>query len=457
MRRLLPFVAAAAALLVLAGAAPAAPQGLTSHRLAGGSGPPAPPEMRAATSWMGHRFVPAHQVLPGGAAINGTALQYGGSAYAGADVGWGVYTDTDGASGYGLTQADGSFSFPDVATATAANGSLWVSPASSAEWFEMWGLSWAAPGPTSFTVQPGRATVSLLRGGPWSYWQYAFPEVYTSQGDSWRYGTNMIASGGSEPTVTGYGYPLPGTVEGAAVYFWMDEGDEIPAMNGQSITAGATLGGTYTVDESTAKRTWTGGWGSGKPGSTARLWIENYPAGWLNYLYGMSDDPQSSGYKTFGTWTSGGTSARSKALTIPAKAKPGYSYYLWLAHDSGPLTLATTYQVCTLNASKTTIRKGGSVKLSGIVPTEGHWGSKAGKSKKVIVYKRTKAAGQPAKKGGFTKWNGWTRVGTYKANGLGKFSTGYLRPSRSTWYVAWYPGDNWYWGAYTSVRKVTVK
>ena len=85
----------------------------------------------------------------------------------------------------------------------------------------------------------------------------------------------------------------------------------------------------------------------------------------------------------------------------------------------------------------------------------GAQGGTAGKTKPIVVYQRTKSAGQP------TVWNaaskGWHKVATLKASGLGKYTSHLLHPSRTTWYVVRYPGDNWYYAGYTSVIKVTVK
>ena len=41
--------------------------------------------------------------------------------------------------------------------------------------------------------------------------------------------------------------------------------------------------------------------------------------------------------------------------------------------------------------------------------------------------------------------------------GLGAYTSGYLKPSRTTWYVVRYPGDREYYRGYTSVLRVTVK
>ena len=41
-----------------------------------------------------------------------------------------------------------------------------------------------------------------------------------------------------------------------------------------------------------------------------------------------------------------------------------------------------------------------------------------------------------------------------RCDGYGVYKTGVLRPTRNTWYVACYGGDDWYWGAFTNVVSV---
>ena len=67
------------------------------------------------------------------------------------------------------------------------------------------------------------------------------------------------------------------------------------------------------------------------------------------------------------------------------------------------------FQVCTFKASASAIRHGRTVRLSGKVPAY---------SGKVIVYSRTRAAGQPST----TAAKGWVKVGTYTVKS-GKFAT----------------------------------
>jgi len=67
---------------------------------------------------------------------------------------------------------------------------------------------------------------------------------------------------------------------------------------------------------------------------------------------------------------------------------------------------------------------------------------------------RGKKAGQP------TDWSagrqGWKKVGTLRTNGLGAYA-GRLRVLRTAWFVVRYPGDDWYYGGYTGVVKVTAR
>jgi hypothetical protein len=229
---------------------------------------------------------------------------------------------------------------------------------------------------------------------------------------------------------------------------------ELP-VSGTAVSSGATASPALDVQEADAHAIWANGWASGKPGTTTRLILERFPAGWVNQLSGIADWPATATFKSFGTKTSAGGTYETKSITIPSGTAPGYSYWIYADHSTGPLSLMTSFQTCTLNASKLTIRKGTRIKLSGVVPVKGHLGSTPGiTSKRAIIYKTTKSTGQP------TTWTPkssiWTKVATVRVSGLGKFSR-YVSPSRTTRYVVRYPRDNWYWGAFTSVRKVTVR
>lgn len=145
-------------------------------------------------------------------------------------------------------------------------------------------------------------------------------------------------------------------------------------------------------------------------------------------------------------------------LTIPKTAPAGYAYEVHpyrYDDEASDLDLTLYFQVATLKPSRSSLSRGGSVTLSGTVPTQGRWGGALGKRKTLTIFQRTTVAGQP------TAWDatkkGWKKVGSVRTDGAGAFRTSALRPRRTTWYVARYPGDDWYYRAYTSVVKVAMK
>ena len=121
---------------------------------------------------------------------------------------------------------------------------------------------------------------------------------------------------------------------------------------------------------------------------------------------------------------------------------------------------ARWFQICTLKPSRATVSKGTAIALSGIVPIKGHYGSKKGTPKYVTIYKTTSSrraakyqppiAGEDADRPQLDQG----RQGPHRRPR--QVPQG-LDPSvrATTWYCAWYPGDSWYWGAWTSVAKVT--
>ena len=98
------------------------------------------------------------------------------------------------------------------------------------------------------------------------------------------------------------------------------------------------------------------------------------------------------------------------------------------------------FQVCRFNTSASSIRAGHSVRLSGKVPGDG---------KVTLLATTHKVSGQPSSLAA----KGWTKLGTYKIKD-GAFTTGYLYPNRTTYYVVRYNG---YFEAFTSVVKVGVR
>ncbi len=153
-------------------------------------------------------------------------------------------------------------------------------------------------------------------------------------------------------------------------------------------------------------------------------------------------------------------SLQTVRLTVPTKAAPGRVFDV----DVREVTVLPVcflffnvrFQVCTLNATDTSLQRGTAVKLSGVVPVAGNMSEKPGKGtpKYVWIYKRTTAASPP------TDWHateqGWKLVERVRTDRDGRYHSAWLTPSRTTWYVARYAGDADYFRAYTSVRTVRV-
>jgi hypothetical protein len=247
----------------------------------------------------------------------------------------------------------------------------------------------------------------------------------------------------------------------ACAYFYDNQGVEWTAPSSLSVAPGVNDSRTMHFDQDAAQGAWylLPYWGSGAPGTNAALVLENWPAGRQASFYGYSQDPDSTVWDDWPYYVEAdGTQYLAGGITIPRTATPGYAYVLHVYRyddSASGLDLRAYFQVCTLAASRSSVKLGSGVQLSGVIPTQGHWGSEPGAAKQVTIYQRTKAAGPPDDWNAATK--GWRKVGDVRADGFGKFRTGSLRPQRTTWYIVRYPGDDWYWRGYTAVTKVTVR
>jgi len=390
-------------------------------------------------------------VGPRASTINGHLYWYNGTAMGGgyvdryAKVG-GIWTWGDSSQADGV----GAYSFADVAG--AAEGALLV--------------TYPAGGPMASLVKtglvfPGCVTWTSTRSGPWSDWEW--PEVQTENTDesgSWN-GYDGVTDAAP---VSRSAEAVPGTIDYACMSYWWDEADEWFAGAGEekAVTAGATAAGAIPFFEEKALRAWWVApyWQSTKPGSTVTISLENWPAGYQAAFYGFKDYPFNAAWTDFAgkTFTSPDTDFHNLRFRVPSTAKPGYGYTI-AAYRSDVATsdvlLQEYVQLASFKASSGTIRRGGTVRFSGVVPTKNHWGSHAGVKKSVVIYRKYSKSGVP------TKWDptgkGWRKVAAVRCNGYGVFKTGLIKPTRSAWYVARYAGDSWYWRAYTHVVKVTVR
>jgi len=465
MRRLLVTAALGAAILLFAAPAAlavSAPLHAAGHSGASARAPFAKDRMARAPL----TFEPlARRILTGSGTIALNVYTFNGMPEVGAEVGWWVVEELDFGTGSGSTDDNGHVDLTGVPAATAANGEIAVflnHPDNGM--YDLSNLGWGASG-WSGGLQPGRLPLTIVRSSQsgWTGWTAARAWLWAENPGAERHlARTDIAQTGA--TTNGYARTIttgPESLTGGALYFWDNQGLELP-VGGIAVSSGQEAEPGQTVYQAQAQRLWMDGWGSGKPGTRTWLGLNNYPSGWVNSVGGVADWPSSASPKDFGSFTTTGNAADDwKRITIPSGAAPGYAYYVWADHDDGPLSLTTWFQVCTLKPSRATVGKSTAVGLSGVVPIKGHEGSTRGTPKWVHLYKTTSsrlaAKGQPPVNGGGARAAGWTRIGRVRTDGLGKYRKGSISPGRTTWYVAWYPRDSWYWGAWTSVAKVTVR
>lgn len=405
----------------------------------------------------------------GAGVVQGHVYDYSGSPVANAAVTasvrddqgnwlWGQDTTTSSSGAYSVSGAP----------ATAHGGRIEVFfPEDS--WY-LKGLAFADPGPSTYDLRPARVTWSATRGGPWGAdWQDpSFEVVGMSATATPVYAYTVQHRVSTAATVTGWALALPADVRLVAFYFYPNEVAVWDAADPGNSPLPVTVGGTttlpFTFDEASAYRIFFTKpyWASGKPGTKLRLALQNFPAGMKVGFNGWSEKPN--GVST--TWggksyTSTGPQRQTVSLTVPAKAAPGYSFMVGAGDPTVRYNIVIVspmenFQVCTLNATKRSISRGTAVKLRGVVPVKGHWGSTAGIRKYVWIYKRTKSASAPPRVWDATK-KGWKLVARVRSDRYGRYHSALLTPARTTWYVARYAGDDQYWKAYTSVLKVRVR
>ena len=369
-------------------------------------------------------------------------------------------------SGEAGTGDDGFYSISGAPA--SAHGRIFVNMEGGDSW-AMKEVAFADPGPSTYDLRPARVTWSATRGGPWGAdWQDPFFEVAGMSATATPVYAMTHRSGVSTgATVTGWASALPADVRLVAFYFYPNEvavwDAADPGNSPLPVTVGSTTTLPFTFDEASAYRSFLTRpyWASGKPGTKLRLALQNFPAGSEVAFSGWSESPNDASTTWGGkSLISTGPQRQTVSLTVPAKAAPGYSFIVAAGDATARYNIVgvaamENFQVCTLNATKTSIRRGSAVKLRGVVPVQNHWGSTAGKAKYVWIYKRTTAASAPPTVWDATK-KGWKLAARVRTDRYGRYNSVWLKPARTTWYVARYAGDEQYRKAYTSVLKVRV-
>ena len=226
----------------------------------------------------------------------------------------------------------GSITFTGVPGADTGQGEVAVYPAQGDIVYDVSNLSWPEPAGTDMGLQPGKVGMQLTAGGDWSDYGYAWFDVYSTNGDAQQYTGSSVPADvtPAEPLV------LQGTLTDAAVYFWDDQGAEL-SLSGLSVRANSTIPSGIEVVQADCPTIYDFTWASGKPGSAARISFHNFPAGWVNAMYGASDG--GGPVRTYADWFSpGGTGWITRTFTVPATAVPGFDYYVYASHTTGRLT-----------------------------------------------------------------------------------------------------------------------
>lgn len=373
-------------------------------------------------------------------------------------------------------QADpsGTITFRDVPAAADPNvrsAHIVVRTAAAPDdYYKLDQMSWPAEGLTA-SLRPGHLPLTITRdeslGSGWASWDKVEVLLWTGPllGEG-HIALSHLSAPRSAGSVDGNANTIAlgaETLSGGWLKFSQDQGLVLPVA-GTNVSPG-TATTPLSVDQKQAQRVEMRGFGSGKPGTRTQILLDNYPAGSTNDIFGEPAYPKSAQVK-LGTFTTTGGASDRATVTIPKTAVPGYKYWVSAvrtdipSRDRTEFFLATSFQTCTLKPSKATIARGGRITLSGVVPVAGHQGKVPGTPKTVTIYRTTSskvaAKGQPSVRGGGTV-AGWTKLGSAKTDGLGKYSKRSIKVSRTTWYCVWYGSDADYSGGWTTPAKVSAK
>ena len=395
--------------------------------------------------------IPERAAASGTCTVTGAVLDYLGTPVGGTIIELSYRDATGRYTGYTrqTTSASGAFSFTNVPI--TAGGRLWTWR--PGEEYRRHNLVFGS-GTNFFTLRPGQVAVQASRSvdPSWSDWDALWVECYGSAGTADR----EVAG------TTGYAYAMEPSFDYAVVHFWDNEAAEGQTLaNPVPVTAGEIAPRSIATDEDLAQRVWVDSpfWASGPPNARITLELERWPSGFKAKFWGEMDDPQARWLDYSLEWTSTGQPGHV-TLTVPSWATPGYAFlpHAWRSDDLWEFTaldIHDFYQVCTLKPSASSVRAGARVTFGGVIPTQGHWGTQFGLAKTVTLYSRPGSAKTP------TKWEpgsqGWKKVASIRADGLGRYKSPAVRMDRTRTFVVRYPGDDWYWGAYTGVARVAVR
>lgn len=457
-------VATALTLLLLAGAAYGVSPPLSAHAVV---------EQPSGTECNLIAGLPSWPVLSDASATAGTGVvrghvyDYDGGPVAGVELMAGALDDQGNVlwADSATTDAAGFYS---VSGAPASTHGVLTGITGSDEW-TMSELTFTDPGTSNHDVRLGRVAWSATRGGPQAAsWQgplFILISGTSATGSRFTvFNWEPTSTPGSGATVTGTSSALPGDVRWTGFWFRANEAAEWSASDPGNVPVPVTAGGTtplpFTFDQASAYRVLVTEpyWASGRPGTVLHLGLQGFRAA-MELSFNGSIDPDLHTDWNDKRYTTTGAQEQAVRLSVPKKAAPGRAFEIRVSEatavPAASLFFYASFQVCTLNATETSINRGAAVKLSGVVPVAGNTDPGKGKPKYVWIFKRTTAASPP------TVWDatqqGWKLVARARTDRYGRYHSALLMPARTTWYVARYAGDDEYLKAYTSVRTVRVR
>jgi hypothetical protein len=410
--------------------------------LTGSHDRPAPP-----ASWR----IPERVDSAGTCTVTGVVLDYAGMPVGGTVVELSYRDNTGQYTGFTqqTTSPSGTFSFANVPT--TSSGRLWT-------WrpgveYRRHNLAFG-PGANDVVLRPGQVAVQADRAADpsWSTWNTLWVACYGRAGTADR---EIVGT-------SGYAYAMEPSFDYALVTFWDNEAVEVQSFASPiQVAAGGISPRSVAAHEEVAQRVWveSPSWASGPPNARITVALEGWPSGFKARFWAEMDDPQRRWLDYSTEWTSTGEPAHV-TLTVPGWATPGYAFlpHAWRSDklwEFTALDIHDFYQVCTIKPSASTVRAGTRVTISGVIPTQGHWSAQPGLAKTVTLFAHTGNAKVPG------SWDptreGWRKVATIQADGFGRYKSPALRIDRARTFVVRYPGDDWYWDAFTGTTKVNVR
>ena len=215
-----------------------------------------------------------------------------------------------------------------------------------------------------------------------------------------------------------------------------------------------------TVSQADAQRVWMDGWGSGKPGTSTWLVMNNYPAGWVNEVTGVADYPSSARVEGLRQLHVHGRGVPRQAHRHPEHSGSRIPLLGLGSTRHGPAVAADVVPDLHAEAQQGDCLQGHRHRLERDRPHQGPLRQQEGYAEvRDHLQDHVLQGGQGPATGAGRRYGAAAGPRSARSAPTASASTARARSARRAppGTCAWYPGDSWYWGAWTSVAKVTVR